>query len=152
MTPPKFCCCICNQPVGGTFLCFDRRIEKVVVETHDGRRVTACHIAFHETLLIYCSEGCWRSGQGDVASALKLRHTFPAFSFVTPCCRCGKAVNRTHHYLNYSISEVQPEGDAVEHCINDQDFAVLCTDCELPDISETESEHRAAHDEERILL
>jgi hypothetical protein len=63
---------------------------------------------------------------------MELQETFPAFNFVTPCCRCGKAVNRTQHYVCFSISEMSFQGSEQlgAHCIDDHDYAALCRDCE----------------------
>lgn len=128
-------CCMCENPIGSPHLCFDRRVEKLGVASNQGEPTTSINIAYCKTLLMYCSHDCWQTHQADLAAALELNKTYPAFGFVTPCCRCGKPVNRTQPYACYSISEMKLEGSDVMigHCIDDNDFAVLCRECEMPD-------------------
>lgn len=154
MTTLIFRCAICQKPVGNPHLCLDRRVEKLAVVRHDGKPVTSIKIANRLTMFMYCSQGCWHEHQTDVTVSLKLQQTFPAFSFVTPCCRCGKAVNRTQHYVNYSISEMRLEGEDVliGHCIDDHDFAVLCKDCENPDFPESVAEPVATVASEEAIV
>lgn len=138
---PLFSCSVCQKAIGNPHLCFDRRIEKLAVMQHDGKPVTSIHIAQRDTLFMYCSHECWQAHLPDIAAALELKHTYPASSFVSPCCRCGMSVNRTHPYICYSISEMELDGDDVliGHCLDDHDFAILCRDCEEPDLPAAET-------------
>ena len=127
-----FTCTVCLEPIGNPHLSLDRRIEKITVMQHDGKPVTAINIAERETLFMYCSHECWQVHEPTLGTAMELQETFPAFNFVTPCCRCGKAVNRTQHYVCFSISEMSFQGSEQlgAHCIDDHDYAALCRDCE----------------------
>lgn len=143
MTEPlPFRCCICNSTIGNPHLSLDRRIERLSVIDQANQPVNSIDIIQRETLLMYCSHDCWQQHQTDVAKALGLKKTYPAFAFVTPCCHCGQPVNRTRHYVCYSISEMKIEGADVliDHVIDEHDFAVLCQDCEHPDLYD-ESAH-----------
>jgi hypothetical protein len=103
---------------------------------HEGKPVTAINIAERDTLFMYCSHECWQVHEPTLGAAMELKQTFPAFNFVTPCCRCDRAVNRTQHYVCFSISEMSFQGSKqlVAQCIDDHDYAVLCKDCESPGI------------------
>lgn len=152
-TTNPFRCSICEKPIGNLHLCLDRRIEQLGVMNHEGQPVTRIDIAHRETLLMYCGHDCWQAHQADLAAALELKKTYPAFGFVTPCCRCGKPVNRTQPYVCYSISEVEIEGSDVMigHCIDDNDFAVLCRECEMPDSPAAEQSADNTIEEEALL-
>lgn len=145
----SFTCTVCLEPTGNPHLCFDRRIEKLTVMQRDGKPVTAINIAERETLRMYCSHECWQAHEPAIGAALELKQTFPAFSFVTPCCRCGKAVNRTQHYVCYSISEMRFQGDEqlVARCMGDHDYAVLCRECESPGLDAEEHASEVEKDE-----
>lgn len=147
-----FRCDVCGHPAENPFLSLDRRVEKLSVSTDEGKPVTSINVAACQTLFTYCGHECWQAHQPDVADTLELKSTFPAFSFVTPCCRCGKAVNRTQRYVCYNISELNVEGEDVliGHCIDDQDFAVLCRECEEPDLpaAAAESDNTEKEEEE----
>jgi hypothetical protein len=145
-----FRCYICESSIGNPHLCFDRRIEKLGVIGNPGEPTTSINIAYCQTLLMYCSHECWQRHQADLATALEFKNTYPPFGFVTPCCRCGKPVNRTKSYVCYNISEMALEGSDVliGHCIDDTDFAVVCPECELPDTPETNTSANITIDEE----
>jgi hypothetical protein len=135
-----FTCTVCLETIGNLHLSLDRRIEKITVMQHDGKPVTTINIAERETLFMYCSHECWQVHESTLSAAMELTQTFPAFSFVTPCCRCGKAVNRTQHYFCCSISEMSFQGDEqlIAQCIDDHDYAVLCRNCEPPGLDAQE--------------
>lgn len=139
-TTTPFHCRVCKAPIGNPHLCFDRRIEKLGAMTHEGKPVSRVDIAYRETLFFYCCHEHWQMHEPDIALALALKKTFPSFGFVTPCCRCGKLVNRTQPYVCYSISEMELEGSDVliAQCLDDNDYAVLCPECEMPDAPEAE--------------
>ena len=99
-SPPKFHCHICNHRIQNPYLSIERRVEKVSVVNRDGSRVTTINIADCQVMSMYCSSECWQKHQPEIAVALELQVTFPAFNFVTPCCRRGKVVNRTQHYVS----------------------------------------------------
>lgn len=145
-----FRCSICDAPIGNPHLCLDRRIEKLGVMNHADKPSTRVDISNRETLLIYCSPDCWQLNQPGLAAALELKKTFPAFGFVTPCCRCGKPVNRTKPYVCFSISEMKLEGTDViiAQCLDDLDFAVLCRKCDAPDSPEAETSADITHNNE----
>ncbi len=128
-------CHVCGQPVGTTHHSFDRRIETLGSSRRDGEPVTTCNIVFDESLYLYCSEACWDVHQAEIVRALALTQTYPAQGFVTPCCRCGKPVDRTEPYVDYSVTatRIADEGILVGYCVDDRDFAVLCHDCEAPE-------------------
>lgn len=136
-SPPKFHCHICNHRIQNPYLSFERRVEKVSVVNKDGSPVTTINIADCQVMSMYCNSECWQKHQPEIVGALEFQVTFPAFNFVTPCCRCGKVVNRTQHYVCYSIAEMEMEGSDVliGHCLDDHDFAVLCRDCEEPNLA-----------------
>ncbi len=72
-----------------------------------------------------------------------MKAPYPAASFVTPCSRCGDAVNRTQPYINYNVSELEivaTEPDVIAQCLDDRDFAILCKKCEEPDLPRADSE------------
>ena len=127
-------CGVCGAPTKNTHHCLDRRVESLSVSDHDNKPATVINISERETLVMYCDDECWQLHQPDLTEAMALVQTFPAFNFVTPCCRCGKAVNRTKPYVCYSISEMCLEDDKclTVRCIDDRDFAVLCSSCESP--------------------
>jgi hypothetical protein len=151
-TKPIFHCC-CNQAIQNPYLSFERRVEKLSVIEQGGKPVTAINIATCQVMFMYCSHECWQTHQSEIAEALELKVTFPAFNFITPCCRCGKAVNRTQHYVCYSISEMEMEGDDVliGHCLDDHDFAVVCRDCEEPDLTDTATASDNTKEEEEAF-
>jgi hypothetical protein len=127
-----FRCFICKQCIVNPHTCLNRRVEKVDVLSKGGNPVTTIHIADSETIFMYCSNECWQTHQPAVISALELKQTFPAFNFVTPCCRCDNAVNRTQLYICYSLLKMNFEnGETLAaKCLDDVDFAVLCSVCE----------------------
>ena len=106
---------------------------------------------------MYCSSECWQVHEPLLRVAMDLKQTFPSFSFVTPCCRCGKAVNRTLLYVCYSISEMSFHGDEqlVAQCLDDHDYAVLCRECEDPGLVESAAyaiENENNHEEREVTL
>lgn len=128
-------CHVCGQPAGNPHYSFDRRIETLGSTRHDGKPVTTCNIVFDEALYLYCGDACWDVHQAEIATALALTHTYPGESFVTPCCRCGMAVDRTTPHVDYSITvtRIADEGILMGYCLDDRDFAVLCRQCEAPE-------------------
>ncbi|MFO1396870.1 MAG: hypothetical protein U1F48_07375 [Burkholderiales bacterium] len=128
-------CHVCGQPVGNPQRSFDRRIATLGTTRHDGALVTTCNIVFDEALYLYCSDACWDVHQALITSALGLVHTYPATNFVTPCCRCGKPVDRTEPHVAYviTVTRIADEGILMGYCLDDRDFAVLCHDCERPE-------------------
>jgi hypothetical protein len=150
----EFRCSVCDGAIHNPHFCFDRRIEHVTVHEHDGKPVTTINIAERETLFLYCSSACWEAHEPDIAVAMQLLHPYPAFSFVTPCSRCARPVNRTHHYVCYSISEMllEEQGELlIGHCINDKDYAVLCSGCEEPGENSAEREDRVEEEKATTL-
>ena len=130
-----FRCCICEEPIGNPHLSLDRRSEKLEVILHEGQPTTQVRISHSDAWLMYCSHACWQFHQDDLAAALDLKQIYPPAGFVTPCGRCGKPVDRTQPYVCLSLAELVLEGRDVliGHCIDDNDFAVLCRECEWPD-------------------
>ena len=152
---PIFHCCVCHQPAENPYLCLDRRVEKASVVAHEGNPVTTIKIAVCQTMFIYCSHQCWQTHQPSVVSDLQLQSAYPQFSFVTPCCRCGAAVNRTQHYVSYSISEMNLDGTEpflTALCVDDNDFAVLCRDCEDPGLPAPEAHVHQTNEEKGVPI
>ena len=150
-----FTCTICHQPADNPYLCLDRRVEKASIKVHDGKPRTTITVAVRQTMFMYCSHQCWQLHQPSVASELQLQTTYPAFHFVTPCSRCGAAVDRKQHYVNYSISEmnlmgIEPYLSA--QCIDDNDFAVLCRNCEESGLPEAEAQSHKNHEEKGVSV
>lgn len=135
-----FPCCVCKNAIDNPHFLLDRRIEKVGVGMHKGKSVNEILIESCETLLMYCSKGCWEGHQAYVAEVLALQQTYPDFGLYTPCSRCGDPVNRTQAYICYTISEFILTGrEALTgQCISDDYFAVLCKDCYPPDYGQSE--------------
>jgi len=152
-SPPLFRCSVCQQPAENPYLCLDRRIERASILTHEGKTVNALMIAVCQSLFIYCSHQCWQTHRPLVAAELRLQSAYPAFGFITPCSRCGEAVNRTLHYVNYSIAEMRLTGIEpflTGQCVDDHDFAVLCRACEDPGWSAAEAQSATANELEGV--
>jgi len=132
---PQALCHVCGQPVGNPHHSFDRRIATLSSTRHEGALVTTCNIVFDEALYLYCGDACWDVHQPEIASALALTPTYPAEGFITPCCRCGRPIDRTEPHVAYSITatRIADEGVLLGYCVDDRDFAVLCHDCETPE-------------------
>ncbi len=148
-----FRCAICHKPAENPYLCLDRRVETVSVIEHEGKPVTTVQIKDCESIFVYCSHSCWQAHEREVAEALELQSTYPAFSFVTPCSCCGASVNRTQPYVNYNITEMhvhEIDSSLVGQCVDDHDFAVLCRDCEDPGSPEAEAETENINEEQGV--
>ncbi len=128
------CCDHCGAPIGDPHLSFDRRIEYASVQIYQGQPNDVVNIVQDESLKIFCSHACWHETAPELAKALVLKYTYPAFTHVTPCSRCAKPINRSKPYVCYNLSEIAMEdGDVmIGHCIDNNDFAVLCPECEKP--------------------
>jgi hypothetical protein len=138
-----FRCCICARPIDSGYVCLDRRIETLSVVVHEGKPTTTVNIASCQTMFIYCDSDCWDVHEPSIEAQLQVKALYPATSFVTPCSRCGRAVNRTQPYTNYNVSELQiiaTEPDVIAQCLDDRDFAILCKKCEEPDLPSADSE------------
>ena len=132
-----FRCCICSQPMETGYFCLDRRIETQSTIEHDGKPTTAINISVCQTMFMYCSADCWHLHEPQMAADLQLKSSYPAFGSVTPCSRCGTPVTRTEPYVAYNISELKFttfEPHMIAQCMGDKDFAILCRDCEEPDL------------------
>lgn len=127
-------CSVCSQALGETFFALDHRVEYITVTENGGQTITAVHILNSSIRSMYCSPACWNSHESEVAAALQLQQTYPAFSFVTPCSRCAQPVNRTQPYICYSLAEMSltAEPEWVGQVIDDHDYAVLCKQCKAP--------------------
>ena len=150
-----FHCTICHQPADNPYLCLDRRVEKASVKVYDGKPRTTITVAVLHTMFIYCCHQCWHLHQPVVTAELQLQSTYPAYSFVTPCSRCGGAVDRTQHHVNYSISEMVLKSAEIvltAQYIDDHDFAVLCRDCEETGLPEAEAESHNTNEEKGVYV
>lgn len=127
-------CAVCLEAIENLHYCFDHRIEKLTVSTYEGKQVTSINIEGRESLFMYCSRQCWKAHEPVIKKAFGFKQTFPVFSFVSSCSKCSKLVNRTSPYVCYSISKMEFDGldkDVTDsHCLDDDDYAVLCRDCE----------------------
>lgn len=138
-----FPCTICNQPANNPYLSLDRRVEKVAVGSSGSKPTTTMHIEVCQTMFVYCTPACWQKHLPAVAAELKLKMTFPQFALTTPCSRCGTAVTRTKPYVSYALTESNLEQTGLSltgYCIDDVEFAILCPDCEEPDMPGAEAE------------
>ena len=146
-----FSCTICGQPAENPYLSLDRRVETVSVSEHDGKPVSSIQITECESIFVYCSHACWQAHENEVAEALELQSTYPAFSFVTPCSCCGASVNRTQPYVNFNLAEMHMYADFGQ-CVDDLDFAVLCRDCDDPGSPEAEAQTENINEEQGVSV
>lgn len=136
MNDPGFKCAICGKPVGDSYVCLDRRTESLATSEQGEKVMTTVNIACCQTMFIYCSNPCWDAHAPNVAAELQVAKPYPSFGLIAPCSRCGGPVNRTVPYLNYTVSElkfIQTTPYLSAQCLDDRDFAILCTNCEEPD-------------------
>lgn len=134
MSNLTFICEVCGGQVQGPLISLDRRIEKLTPSDPGSQTPGSLFISSSESLHHYCSHSCWQTHEPEVSAALKLSTVYPASGLVTPCSRCGTLVQRDSPYVCYALSEILLEGEdtPIGHCVDDQDFAVLCNDCEPP--------------------
>jgi NAD-dependent dihydropyrimidine dehydrogenase PreA subunit len=132
-------CSHCQAILSEQRVLLDRRIE---VMTFSGETPSTIVLGCDDSH-VFCSQECWQQHQLTIIEQLKLIQTFPLFSVISDCCRCGVPVDRRKAYVMYALMEgalkTKPwlKTFTVQ---SDVEFAVLCQQCEFPNFEEADQE------------
>lgn len=133
---PVFECLICHQVPQQPQWCLERRVQQYFFELHQGQSRTAVQVLDAGEMFVYDSPACWQVHEPTVAAALKLKDSYPVDDNPSNCCRCGRQLNRYQPHVSYAVLCLSVHATATggfADVVSDEEFAVLCHDCEEPE-------------------
>ena len=136
-----FRCRTCQQIVGNPHVTLDRNTQQFTTRMHQGKLQFCIEVLSAQEMFRYGSQTCRAQHEPQVVAELKLTSTYPSHQSPTPCCRCGAPVDRTQPHVSYGYLEantVQTATGEEEQMVDDVELAVLCPDCEAPEMAPAE--------------
>lgn len=139
MTLAALRCWLCAMPLGDHHLSLDRNVRKYVV-TVGGTPGTVVDTLNSWAMRLYDDDICRQADEEAVVNQLGLQSAFPGEATVVPCSRCGTSVDRRHWHVSYDYTEyrvnrdTKEDGTEVLKVMDSRALAVLCRDCEEPDV------------------
>lgn len=136
-----FRCRTCQQIVGNPHVTLDRNTQQYTTGMRKGKLMNCIKVLYAQEMFRYDSQTCRAQHEPQVVAELKLQTTYPSHKSPTPCCRCGAPVDRTQPHISYGYLEantVQTATGEEEQMVDDVELAVLCPDCEAPDLAPAE--------------
>jgi hypothetical protein len=133
-----FRCRACQQIVGSHHVTLDRNTQQFTTKMHEGKLWNCIVRLTAQELFRYCDQDCRAQHEPQVVAELELKTTYPSNQSPTPCCRCGAPVDRTQPHVSYGYLEanaVQTATGEEDQVVGDVELAVLCPDCEAPDVA-----------------
>ena len=128
-------CLACGKTPGARAYSLSKMVERQNLEFHALLGVLehgwVATVLDAETLQDFCNRDCWQKCEPDVRSAWRLKSTFNNDVPITPCCRCGTAIDRRqpHVTLGLSDEELLPGNFVSATTYDSWDYAVLCMNC-----------------------
>lgn len=129
-------CLQCQQKLTQQRLWLNRRIE-VMSFTGDNIHVT---VLASDGGIAFCGLGCWIQHEQEIINQLQLKTCYPELAAISGCCRCGGPLDRRQAYVVYTLLDVTLESKPwLKSCAvhSDEEFAVLCQQCEFPKFEES---------------
>ena len=154
MTSSGYRCSHCSRPLGGVHLSLDRAVKQHVVSQGPNSQ-TEVVTAICWAMRLYHDDVCRQGDEKNVFDQLKLTSTYPGGATTVPCNRCAAPVDRRQPYVCYEYLTYQPQEGAMKHgaevyqVLGIQVLAVLCRNCEGPDIPDDGSQTSVAPIEEQ---
>ena len=133
---PVFQCLICHQVPQQPQWSLERRVQKYRSEPHQGQPRTVVQVLDAGDMFLYDSQACWQVHEPTVNAALKLKTSYPVDDNPSNCCRCGRPLDRCQPHVSYAVLCMSVHATATggfADVVSDEEFAVLCHDCEEPE-------------------
>jgi hypothetical protein len=134
-----FRCRACQQLVGNPHVTLDRNTQQFTIQTHEGKRWNCIvRLTAQEMFRYGGGQACRAQHEPQVVAELELQTTYPSHHSPTPCCRCGAPVDRAQPHVSYGYLEantVQTATGEEDQVVGDIELAMLCPDCEAPDVA-----------------
>jgi len=106
------------------------RIARVV----DAQNDKAAHLQIKscDTLLACCSHACWESVEPALRAQWNFSSVYPSSAASAPCAGCGKPVSRLADHVCYALAEMAYDEERLDvaHCVDDVDWAIICSACD----------------------
>jgi hypothetical protein len=140
---PVFSCYHCHGTTGNPHSGLDRRVVRRTVGERPSQPQVILEVIEDQELFTYCNLACWHGHEGSIVLQLQLGTTYPPDGPVVPCSRCGSPVVRAMPHVVYAVSTMRltnAPDTYVGEVLYDSDFAILCSRCEDPWLSEAGQE------------
>lgn len=147
-----FRCCVCHDIIFNPTWSLDRNTQTYGTGMREGKVCEIISITSSQEMFRYDSHDCWKAHEPAIAEELKLKTTYPLHTAMTPCCRCGDPVNRSQPHVSYAImvANLQDAADGwIADVLSNDEFAVLCMNCEEPDEPQAEATAEFQDQDER---
>ena len=150
---PVFQCQVCKDVFTSPYVSLSRNTQHHGSDIWKGKVRETINIALSQEMFRYDCQDCWKLHAPTVAAELQLKATYPPSGPNPPCCRCGRPVDRSLPHISYAMTEMNMEygaGDWIGHVVKDNEFAVLCQQCEEPDELQAQAEDELEEQNERV--
>ena len=149
---PVFQCQVCKDFFTNPYVSLSRNIQHHGSDIWEGKVRKTINIALSQEMFRYGGQDCWKLHAPTVAAELKLKTTYPPSGSNVPCCRCGRPVDCSLPHISYAMTEMNMEygaDDWIGHVVEDEEFAILCRECEEPSDSAAEAADELEEQNER---
>lgn len=150
---PVFQCQVCKIVFTNPYVSLSRNTQHHGSDICEGKVRETINIVLSQEMFRYDSQDCWKLHAPSLAAELQLKATYPPSGPNPPCCRCGRPVDRSLPHISYAMTEMSMKygaGDWIGHVVKDNEFAVLCPQCEEPVELQAQAQDKLEEQNERV--